>query len=90
VSTFTPDQLALVAAVAHRERTPSELAAALHEKPGDIDRRLTALRRLGLVEARMDTCPLCRRVFGGRVYRASDHGLLALAESPLLRRTAIA
>jgi DNA-binding transcriptional ArsR family regulator len=84
------DQVALLAAVAHRERTPAELAAALKDRPGEIDRQLRALRKLAVVEARMDVCPLCKHVFGGRIYSATEQGLLLLAESPLLRRTAIA
>lgn len=85
---LTPDQVALVAAVAHRERTPSELAVTLNGKPAELERQLVALRKLGAVDARMDRCPLCRHVFGGRLYGATEQGLLAVAESPLLRRAA--
>jgi DNA-binding transcriptional ArsR family regulator len=90
VTELTRSQVALVAAVGHRERTPSELAASLNEKPSDLERSLVALRKLGLVDARMDRCPLCQHIFGGRLYRATDQGLLLLAESPLMRRAAIA
>lgn len=84
--TLTADQMILVATVADRERTPAELAAYLKRPAGEIDRQMRGLRKLGLIEARMDKCPLCEHVFGGRVYSATTDGLLVVAGSPLLRR----
>lgn len=87
---LTADQVALLAAIADRERTAVELAAALAERPVQIERRMRVLRRLGVAEARPDVCPLCRHVAGRRVYSPTVEGLRVLAESPLLRKAAAA
>jgi DNA-binding transcriptional ArsR family regulator len=87
---LTADQVALIAAVAHRERTARELATSLGAPAGEIERQLRSLAKAGFVEARMDRCPLCQHIFGGRLYRPTEQGLLVLADSPLVRRTAAA
>lgn len=84
--TLSPDQVALVAAVAHRARTVAELATSLRVPAGDLERELRSLAKLGMVEARMDKCPLCQHIFGGRLYSATEQGLLELAQSPLIRQ----
>lgn len=85
MSALAPDQVALIAAVADRPRTPTELAVTVAGKTADIEAQLRSLRKLGLVEARMAKCPLCLHFFGGRVYEPTEQGLLVLAASPLVR-----
>lgn len=87
---LSTDQVALLAAVAHRERTPAELAAAIGGTAHEMERRLRVLRRLEVVKAHVDICPLCQHVSGRRVYRATEQGVVALSESPLMRGAAIA